>query len=256
MLGGKLYQRQQSGIQLQPSVIPRKAGSYEGGAGLGLWHCVILWATPAGHMERGARCPRELPGPCLCPARAKEWGHSTGMSNTLSEGAEVAGFILIWKCGPCCLLWCASPSCLWQLWEYWFWQTAAKSSRLEGVSNKCDKRGKLLMPGGRVQGPADYQKPFRSCEEEDVSSDTGMGEQIMISPLPLPLNCPTPHVRCPTGWRRRKLQRRVEFKSNARESFLSIWNLAKLIIFDKKHWVLATSKTQGSVGVEDVQTEG
>lgn len=104
MLGGKLYQGQQSGIQLQPSVIPRKEGRYEGGAGLGLWHYVILWATPAGHMEKGAECPCELPWPCLCPVRAKECGHSTGMSNTLSEGAEVTGFILIWKCGPRCLL--------------------------------------------------------------------------------------------------------------------------------------------------------
>lgn len=142
---------------------------------------------PAGHSwwayREGARCPCELLWSCLCLVRAKEWGHSTGMPNTLSEGVEVAGFILIWKCGPCCLLWCASLSCLWQLWEYWFWQTAARSSRLEGVSSKCDKRGKLLTPGGKAQGLADYQKPFRSYEEEEVSSDTGMDGQKMTSPL-------------------------------------------------------------------------
>lgn len=28
-------------------------------------------ATPAGHMERGARCPCELPWPCLCPVRSQ-----------------------------------------------------------------------------------------------------------------------------------------------------------------------------------------
>lgn len=44
--------------------------------------------------------------------------------------------------------------------------------------------------------------------------------------------------------------------SNARESFLSIWHLAELIIFDKQPWVLATTKTQGSVEAEDVQTKG
>lgn len=92
-------------------------------------------------------------------------------------------FILIWKCGPCCLLRCASLSCLWQLWEYWFWQTAARSSRLEGVSSKCDKRGKLLTPGGKVQGPADYQKPFWSWEDGEVSSDIGMDGQQRISLL-------------------------------------------------------------------------
>lgn len=159
VLGGKLYQRQQPGIQLQLSVIPRQEGRYEGGAGLGLWHCVILrpllLGTWRGEQDAHVSCHGHV---CVLSG-AKEWGHSTGMSNTLSEGAEVAGFILIWKCGPCCLLWCASLSCLWQLWEYWFWQTAAKSSRLEGVSNKCDKRGKLLMPGGKAQGPADYQNP-------------------------------------------------------------------------------------------------
>lgn len=144
---------------------------------------------PIGHSwwtyGEGERCPCELLQPCLCLVRAKEWGHSTGMSNTLSEGAEVARFILIWKRGPCCLLWCASLSCLWQLREYWFWQTAVRSSRLEGVSNKCDKRGKLLTPGGKAQGPTDYQKRFRSCEEEEVSSDTVMDRQKMTSPLPL-----------------------------------------------------------------------
>lgn len=174
-----------SGIQPQSSVIPRKEGWLEGGAGLGPWHCIRSMGHSCRVHGEGARCPHELPWSRLCLVRAKEWGHSTGMSNTLSEGAEVAGFILIWKCGPCCLLWRASLSCLWQLWEYWFWQTAARSSRLEGVSSKCDKRGKLLTPGGKAQGSADYQKAFRSCEEEEVSSHTGMDGQKMNSSLPL-----------------------------------------------------------------------
>jgi len=71
-LGGKSYQRQQdqSGIQPQSSVIPRKIGGSEGGTGLGLCHCVILWATPGWHMER----EQDAHVSChdLCLSRAKE----------------------------------------------------------------------------------------------------------------------------------------------------------------------------------------
>lgn len=41
---------------------------------------------------RGTRCPCELSWSCLCLVRANKRGYNTGMSNTLSEGAEVAGF--------------------------------------------------------------------------------------------------------------------------------------------------------------------
>lgn len=39
------------------------------------------------------------------------------------------------------------------------------------------------MPGGKAQGPTDYQKPYRSWVEEEVSLDTEMDGQQKTSLL-------------------------------------------------------------------------